>query len=497
MKRILQRTAALWVACFALTGCALEDWEREETSRSAASVAGATQLRLVHASATSNPFDVYAGAATTPLFAAVSYGAATGYVTVPAGSVDLAFRPAGAPATASPVFSTVLAIGEGQSVTAVAAGLLGSIAEGNRFRVLSLVEGFDTPEPGRIRARLVQASHGLATAGFDLGDDGSIEVAALPAFAASDAAGLEIDCSRQGVQLAIHSGTPVAARHTAFTLPPELLIEGEELFLVLAGLPTFRPRETRGLALIAVSTGAAALVKQNPTLYFLPAIPDSSAVDAFAVGREIGLEQVADDAGFGALVPVQLPPTSAGYTVVLVGTNAGRQLPPFALGSTGPLAAGERYLALASGFLARAGGAEPRPRVALNLYRDGFATQLTAQGRFRGIAASPGAPAIDIGRFPPGEGTPFTVIPGLEGLAFGAASAELGAEVPTVPLNPGVRETGNATALRFGSGSLANTERAFGVGAGAWSPRAGEIGPSFILVRTPISGLWTSQLLGP
>src|SRR5262249_45363483 len=149
--------------------------------------------------------------------------------------------------------------------------------------------------------------------------------------------------------------------------------------------------------------------------------------------------------------------------------------------STGPLAAGERYLAVASGFQSGAPGDAARPCVRVGFHRDGFAVQLTGLGRLRAIAGSPGAPTIDVGRFPPGAGTPFTVIAGLEALTYPSASAEDGTELPAVPLNPGVRETGTDVSLRFAYSALLNTDRAFGLAAGAWSPQANEVGRSFIV----------------
>lgn len=141
------RTTAFLILCGALAGCAASDGELA-TDRFAGALS-ATQLRIVHASATSDPFDIYLGATATPAFTGVAFGAATAYIAVSTGSTEVALRPAGAAASDPPVFTSSITVNEGESVTAVAASLLGSTLDGVRFRVEGFVEHREPTRSGR------------------------------------------------------------------------------------------------------------------------------------------------------------------------------------------------------------------------------------------------------------------------------------------------------------------------------------------------------------
>src|SRR5262249_47649941 len=165
----------------------------------------------------------------------------------------------------------------------------------------------------------------------------------------------------------------------------------------------------------------------------------------------IGIVQIAKGVGFAALAPaLQVPPNDNGYELIVTepATDPGDLTgAPLAFESTGPLVAGERYLAIASGFAARA-----HERVHVTIEHDGFDRMVTANGRIRAVAASPDAPAVDVGQFPPGTGTPFVGLAGLDNLAYRASSAEAGVEVTPAPLNPGVQVTGTTDAMRYRTG---------------------------------------------
>ncbi len=509
MKRLPGTTAALWLSfasLASLAGCADVDADATAASAATSHALEATdpdpsggQLRLVHASAASGAFDVYAGTSSTPLWTGVSFGSATAYAALPAGDVQLVFRSAGASADAAPLYtSEIIAVHGGDVVTTVAGGLLGTSVASARFRVQAFAESFAAANPGTRRVRFVQESHALASTSFDLGADGSSEIVGLGSFGGSDAAGVELRATARPLQLVVSTGTP-ARKLTAFTLPPELLAADDSLFLVLVGVPTFLPRDTRGLALLAVGHGHATLVRQNPTVYVLPAIPDAAGIDLYAFGRGIGAGRVAENAPMGALVaPLQVPPSASGYGFLITEADAnpgdGLSGQPLGLASTGPLLAGERYLAVASGFAH--GDAAVRPHVTLSVTRDGFATQI-GKGRVRALAAAADAPSVDVGQFAPGENTAFTVLAGAAGLTYGATSAEPGVEVDAVPLNPGVRPSGASDAWRFRFGALSSVERAFAVVAGAFAPLPGDVGVRVIVVKTIASGNWTAQVLSP
>lgn len=490
-------TATLSVMfCSAVAGCAVDEPAPElgATASQVGSVAP-TQLRVVHASTTSNPFDIYLGTAATPAFTAVAFGASTAYLAVPAGTTQLVLRAAGAAPTANPLATADIAVAEGETVTAIAEGLLGSTLETTRFRVQGLVEQFGTANRREARLRFVQASHGLPTAGFDVNDDGAIELPSIAAFGASDPAGVRVQRANPGLQVAISSGTP-STRRTAFTIPSSFTTGGEGAFVVLAGLPTFKPREARGLALIVVGQDETVVVKQNPTVYVMPAIPDVAAVDIAAGANRNNTATIATGAAFGSLAPIQVPPSDRGLAIV-VSVSDEQCDDEIAVVRTGELVAGERYLAVASGFASGRRNSADRPSVTLQIAAEAFTAPLTGPGWVRAVAASPGAPLVDFGTFPPGTATPFVQLGTLTGIAYNTSSAPLGVQAPTTPLNPGVRVTGTTDAFRFAFTALPAADRVFGVFAGAWKPFTDETGLTYFIVKTPASGAWTSQVAEP
>jgi len=219
----------------------------------------------------------------------------------------------------------------------------------------------------------------------------------------------------------------------------------------------------------------------------LPVIPDSTGVDVFAIGREVPFVQVATNLGFGALGPaLQVAPTERGIHLVIARSGGS----PLAFHATGALVAGERYLAIASGFT------DGRARVTLTVERDGFDRTLTAGGRLRAVAASPDAPTVDFGQFAPAS-TAFTGIAGLAAVAYRQSSAEAGVEVSSAPLNPSVQVTGTTTALRFRFGALLPTDRDLGILAGAFAPLASDVPARFVVIKMPVSGAWTATALSP
>ena len=496
MHRLLCSTTLPLMLCSALVGCMSDDTMPETGAVNSALAAqpAPTQLRVVHASATSTAFDIYLGSAAMPAFTNVAFGGATAYVALPAGATQLVLRAAGAASTVAPLATADLTVNEGETVTAVAAGLLGSTLETTRFRVQGFVEQFGAARPREARLRFVEASHGFATAGFNLHDDAAVEVPDLAAFAASSPAGVLVQRAGAGLQLAISSGTP-ATRRTAFTLPTAFTRGGDGAFVVLAGLPTFKPRECRGLALIVVGHDETVVVKQNPTVFVMPVIPDQANVDIAAGRNRDAAAPIATAAAFASLSSIQVPPSERGLAIVV--STPGDCGDPIAVARTGELVAGERYLAVASGFASGQRTSTTHPAVTVQVLAEAFTAPQSGPGYLRAIAASPGAPLLDIGTFAAGAGTAFTQLGDLTGLAYGTASAPVGAQAPAAPLNPGLRPTGTADALRFAFSALAATDRAFGVIAGAWTPAAGEPGPTLIVVKTPASGAWTAQSLSP
>jgi hypothetical protein len=466
---------------------------------SADTVSATAQLRVVHASATSSAFDIYADGTDSPLFAGVAFGSASAYVSLPVGTVKLVIRTAGSAANSTPLFvSDPVTLTEGARVTTVAAGLLGTTAATLKFRVQALVEQFAPAAPGQARVRFLNDSYGIAQVGFDLDADGTTESPLLDRFGDSGAEGIAVSARCTKRQLALATGTP-AKRLTGFTLPETALTEGAELLVITAGLPTFTPREQRGLQLVIVDASGAKIVKQNPSVYLLNTVADGQPVDLFTYvdpATFIANPRSVQGLAYGKLSSaVQVPPTSWGMVVFLTesgdgGENDVGQILQGKL--TEKLEAGERYLLVASGFQhsRQIGGA--RPYVSLDLYRDGFTTAQSGAGRLRVIQASGGAPALEVGRTPPGVDQFATLDPSFSGLTWKQATAVEGVVAPTAPLNPAVREVGTTAARRFGFSALKSTDRSFAVVAGAWTPAAQDQPLNFVLVNALSSGEWTA-----
>jgi hypothetical protein len=145
---------------------------------------------------------------------------------------------------------------------------------------------------------------------------------------------------------------------------------------------------------------------------------------------------------------------------------------PAVSSSTGALAAGERYLTAATGFL----GSSFR----LAAYRDGFATDVT-KPQLRAIHASPDAPRVDIGV----AATPSRIDPVLFGdLAFGDSSPEGGFAANAGHIPVGVAPAGqDATRVARLTVPAADSQRAFVLAAGALDPSKG-MGFRFAVVDT-------------
>ena len=372
------------------------------------------QLRVVHAAPGAPAVDVYAEGNPTPLVANLPYGEVSSYVTVPAGSYAIQVRAAGSPSTSTPAHQTPsLNVAAGARITAVAAGLLASSDDADRFRVLALAEGFGTPAASNARVRIVHASADAPSVGIDVGDDGNADIESLDRFDDTGASGIDLPAGA-ALQIGILAGS---TRVTAFTTPE--LPAGADLFVIATGLLGRPPRDAEGFGLLAVGpTGKVGLLRQNPVVYALHGSPDAPAVDVFA-----GPAELVDDLTFGRLsAPIQVPPGT--YTIECVrprrGEHASRRRPR-------PVGVQRR---------ARRRRALPRRRDRLPhrhgrraglpapaRFREGFDGDTSTGALVRAVHSSPDAPAVDVGL---ATGDVLTPVPGLTGLSFPDASAEAG-----------------------------------------------------------------------
>jgi hypothetical protein len=276
----------------------------------------------------------------------------------------------------------------------------------------------------------------------------------------------------------IWAGSPLA-RVTAFTTPA--LPADTSLFLIATGLVGRAARETDGFSLLAVGPdGSIGFIRQNPVVYALHASADAPAVDIVVSG---GGPELVGDLAFGQLsAPVQVPPAAYQLDVQAAGSGTTAATVP-----TPSLSAGERYLAVASGFLSPAAGEEGFQLLA---YRDGFELEMTAP-LLRVVHASPDAPAVDVGVVDGG----FQPLAPFSNLGFAEASVESGSETPAGLLRIGVAATGTSTTVAEFDVTTAMGLRAFAVAAGALSPDAGDEGFGLVVVDTATSP-WTATRIG-
>jgi hypothetical protein len=435
-------------------------------------------LRAIHASPDAPAVDVYANDGTTPLVEDLAYGEVTGYLDIPEGTYNIQLRAAGSAASTMPVYETGdLTLSENDIVTALATGFLGSNDVADEFRILPLFEEFTSAGAGTARVRVVHASPDAPTVAIDVANDGTPEVAALARFEDTGVAGVELP-SGTALQIGIWAGTPLA-RVTAFTTPE--LPDGGELFVIAVGSLQLLPREEAGFALLAVAAnpgGAIGVIRQNPTVYALHGGPDAPAVDIFAGDTELVNNLAFADLSGG----IQVPPGS--YTLDFFPTSPGSDRPagdPAASFLTPNLNGGERYLAIASGFLAPDGAGEQ----AFNLvaFRDAFDLTDESSARIQAIHASPDAPAVDIGTV--SGGAIDAVV--FENLVYPAGKPDAGESIPAASLTLGVAPTGDANPVATFGVTTAAGLRAYAVAIGALAPDAGEEAFRLAIINT---GVW-------
>lgn len=446
MKNLTSKTLLL-LALLALGAFAAGCSDDDNPTNPTADLGTGAMLRVVHASPDAPAVDIYAEGVASPLAAGVAYLETTPYLELAPGTYNIQLRAAGAAPTSAPAFETGdLTIPRDATITAVALGLLGSSDAADRFRVVPFVEDFTAPGSGQAAVRIVHGSPDASAVALDLGNDGSPEVTDFARFAETGQAGVALPAGTP-LSVGIWAGDPLA-RVTAFTTPA---LAGEEYFLIATGRLAAKPNAADGFGLLAVGpNGTVGLIRQDPVVYVLHSSPDAPAVNVNVGGSATVL---VDNLSFGELSPpVQVPP--AAYTLD-VRVWAGGQLA--ATVSTPELMAGERYLAVASGFV---GG--DAPGFTLLPYRDEFGAPGAA--RLRVVHASPDAPAVDVGVW---DGMTFTALDPFKGLAFGDASAADGTPIALSAVTVGVAAQGGTTPVATFDLTLDSDLAAFAVAAGS------------------------------
>jgi hypothetical protein len=314
----------------------------------------------------------------------------------------------------------------------------------DQFRVIPLVENFDDGG-GNAIVRIVHASPDAPTVAIDVGNDEQPEIASLARFAETGEAGVPLPAGEQ-LQIAIWAGSPLA-RVTVFTTPA--LPPGAELFVIATGLLADLPREESGFSLLAVGpTGSIGFIRQNPVVFALHGSPDAPAVDIFA-----GQVELVDNLSFGEMSgAIQVPPGS--YDLDFRAHDNGSVA---ASVTTPELTAGQRYLAVATGFL------NDQSFTLLPLVDELALTDPAS--RIRVLHASPDAPAVDVGTVN-GSGA-FTPVPDYTNVSYTESSVSAGTSIPVASLTLGVAPTGSDNPVASFEVTTAGGLRAFAVAAGS------------------------------
>lgn len=396
---------------------------------------GSARLRVVHASPDAVPVDIYANGAL--LVAGLAYQEATPYVDVPAGFYDVDIRAAGADPASPPVFSVPgLQLTGNTDFTALAAGFLGSTDAADRFRVLALVDDFGTVSPDTFNTRIVHASGDAPTVDVDVANDGSSEIPALARFADTGTAPIALPADTS-LQVGLAGGA------LAFTVPG--LPAGAAVTVIATGrLGAARASEPDAFGLLAVIDGVGtAFLRENPKVYAFHGSPDAPTVDV-----KVGSATIVDDLSFRDLSSaVQVPPGS--YDLDIYDDSGTGYVTTW---TTPELQAGERYLAVATGFLT---GAPAFTIVATN-----EAIPLdAANASLQAIHASPDAPTV----------TPGIELGGFVPLAPAFSFTEIS---PAIVAPPGDYELalsldGTSTALKFPLVTLGAGDRFFAIANGS------------------------------
>jgi hypothetical protein len=428
--------------------------------------------------------DIYPAGGDTVLFPNLAYGEASAYVTLPEGTYSLDVRIAGTPASADPVITIDdIALAGDKSYTAVAAGNVFSTAAEDAFRVLALEEGFEDAGTS-IRLRIVHAGYDAPTVDLDVGNDdpSAPEVSDFARFADTGASGVELPAAT-ALQVGIAAG---GATVTAFTTPP--LDAGTQAFVIATGLLEKAPREAQGFGLLAVfPNGTTAFLKQNPFVYAVHASPDAPAVDIYA-----GDAEIVDNAAFGDMARIQVPPGA--YTLDFFAGVAGATTKPAgtpaASATTPALEAGETYLAIAGGLL----GATGAKAFQLIPVVEGYTDPAAGKAVIRAMHGSPDAPPVDIG--PVTTSGTLDANPPIVNIAFPDVTAEEGLQLDAGSLTLGLAVTSTTATVAEFDVTLAGGNRLFAMAAGLLTPNAQQPPLRLLVIDASSKNILTPWTIG-
>jgi hypothetical protein len=322
---------------------------------------------------------------------------------------------------------------------------------------------------------MVHACYNAPTVGVDVGNDGSVEIAAIERFADTGAEGVALPVGAAQVGVVTTGASPTTISSFSAGVAPT------EIFVIATGDATAHPSSDKAFGILAVTpAGFLSFIKQNPRVYALHGSPDAPAVDIFA-----GAAELVGDISYGELAgPLQVPPGD--YTLDFFATAAGTARPsgaPAASDTVAGLAAGNVYLAMANGFLAPVMG---EPAFEVLALADGFDRADSANVRLRVVHGSPSAPAVTVGAVT-GDAITTTLA---SNVAYGASTDAAGISLPATTYTVGFAAGATTTPVlaRFTAPLTTANTRFFAIAHGDF--------PGMVAGRQPF-GVWAIDASNP
>ncbi len=347
-----------------------------------AAVVTKARLRVVHASPSAPRVDIYAKGSTTAVAKGVSYGSATAFIEVDAGTVAFDLRAAGAKATVEPAFTTDdVVVDAGADYTLVAAGDFNHPADADTgFRVLALEHDFEAAAAGTAMARVVHATTAWGAVDLDVVATDGVDLPGLTPFGSESNVALPT-----GATTSVDFQTAADGVLSQLTLPK--LSAGSELFVIATGNPGFPFRApANGFALLVVDQDSnVSWVKEQPWIHLVHA-SDVSTVDVYETTHTAAAAKLTNDLMAQKVTAFQLPASPTGFTLKAVAADAASgTATALASGATSTIEVGEHYLGYIAGNT-------------IQTIHEQFDLEQPTKVMLRGVHASPGiAQTVDFG----------------------------------------------------------------------------------------------------
>ena len=438
MKRSLFRAGAAALAALALSACGVFD---DDDEIAVPPPVPQTNLRAIHASASTPAVDIYVNGARA--LAGVTFGQASGFNAVPAGSTRVQVTLAGQPASTGPI-DVSAPLAEGRFYTAIA---IGSGTTGDtRLQAVLIDDPATPPAAGQVNLRVVHGAPAVPAVDIFVTapNDALPATPTIPALGfgqqapAAAQAALSVPAGSYRVRARVNGQTDIA-----FDSGTLQLNAGTDA--VVVAVPDAGPSNSPIQLLLAPKGATAAFVRDTRAnlrvAHFSPNVP---AVDVF-----LKAPGAANSAANRVLQGVTFP-VDSGFLVIPSGTYDASVALAGSLDGVlnlngAALARGSSTSVFAIGLLNGTGPQELR----LAAYADDRAP-IAGQAKVRVIHLSPDAPAVDVVALSGGSiaSRPVT------NLAFPNATAQSLA-LPPGAYTLGVTATGQDTVVASGDFTLA------------------------------------------